>query len=187
MENRNRSNKRLRVFALCLVLLSAAAPIMANGGGGIFYAVNSPFADSLGNSEFQPRALQQSGGFGYGIDRDGTKIGGFGLSFLDASSNEAAGGFGGMLLGSYSTIGPFSFAGNGMLGIGGLHLPGLLDNGGALSFLGQLDLELGFPVTDWFQISAFAGVQFLLPVTSAYKGSIHYPMMGLRLTWGSFR
>lgn len=172
------------VLVLCAVF---AAPVSADGGGGVFYAVNSPFAGSLDNSEFQPRTLQQSGGFGYGIDGDGTKIGGFGLSFLDVSSNQAAGGFGGMLLGSYSTIGPFSFAGNGMLGIGGLHLPELLDGGGALSFLGQLDLELGFPITDWFQISGFAGVQFLLPVTAAYKGSINYPMMGLRFTWGSFR
>lgn len=175
--------KRIIVFLMMLLPLSGLAAL---GGGGVFYGSNSSFGSELDNTDFAPGSLSYVGGYGYGVDWNGTKIGGFGMSLVQNNGEGLTGGFGGMLLGSYSRLGPFSFSGNALLGVGGLVVPGYYSVEGNLALLGQLDVELGFPVFPWFQVSGYGGLQVILPVGADISSMIRYPVFGLRFTWGDF-
>jgi hypothetical protein len=176
----------MKKLLVLLIAVIPAATLFGLGGGGTFYGTNSAFADEINNSGFEPMSLRMIGGYGYGVDWDGTKIGGFGMSFVDQNRDEIAGGFGGMILGSYSRLGPFSFSGNALVGVGGLSWPAYFHGEGGVAAMAQIDIELGLPVLPWFQVSGYGGVQFIMPITAGTDPILRYPVMGLRFTWGDF-
>jgi len=149
------------------------------------------------------------GGFGYGIDRHGWKIGGFGkaifmggpslpLSMRNAQVvvNSVAGGIGGLISGGHGRIGPLDLSINCRLGVGGLAVSGwisrqgfapYLSNIGIVALYGAADMEVGVHFFPAMMISAFAGIESLAPI--AYGADlviVPTPTMGIRLTWGSF-
>ncbi len=175
-----------RYAITALICFAAAASLGALGGGGAFYGTNSAIGNRYSTADFTPMSIQMTGGYGYGVDWDGTKIGGFGMSFNESGSDSPAGGFGGMIFGSYSRLGPFSFSGNALLGVGGLSWPQYFPPEGGVALMTQVDVELGFPIVPWFQVSAYGGMQFLMPLSDRSDRIMRYPVMGLRFTWGDF-
>ncbi|KGE70703.1 hypothetical protein [Spirochaeta lutea] len=183
---------KIKQFAfVTAMMLLAASPLIAKGGGGTIWGTNMTWIgeENLGVSNL---GMTFTGGFGYGVARGGAKIGGFGLAVHnseDGSTSDPfiAGGFGGMLLGTYGSTGRVSVATNLWLGVGGYTYD---YTGGHFGGFGQADIEVGLAVLRWFQISGYAGYASFFPITGSpgrlIEQAKYTPVLGLRFTWGSF-
>jgi hypothetical protein len=131
------------------LLISALAAIAtlaaATGGGGV---TSGAHVFVLGFSNYELLASAY-GGFGYGANSRGTRIGGFGIAITDQVDDSAVGakklvgGFGGNLAGQELVLGPVTLAITAWTGIGGIAAAGIPGSGGYFALFEQLDLEVG--------------------------------------------
>ncbi len=180
--------RRLRVISVISLLIAlAACPLFAHGGGGI------TFGSQYYDPDFANRDLSafSVGGFGYGVSADGQRIGGFGMAFTGIGSTagqpDISGGIGGLITGQELRIGPFTVAVNLWLGLGGLAVD-FENPSGFMAAFGELNLELGIPVTRWMQLVGYAGFQVLgnlIPGMPFEDVLIYTPVVGVRIRWGS--
>lgn len=198
-------------FATFVAFGAVAYP---GGGGGVEYYTNMDVSvlASIGIPtdilvDLPRGTVHGVGGFGYGIDRRGWKVGGFGKSILMSGQslplalpstrmvvNSVAGGIGGLISGGHGRLGPIDLSVNVRLGVGGLAVNGY-EQGyapypttiGIVALYGSVDAEIGIVFFPTMMISAFVGVEGLAPVVygSGLVG-VPVPTMGVRLTWGRF-
>ena len=96
-------------FSFLLFLLALAAPLAAEGAGGVIFQLVEPaLTPRFLGAAAMPYELEFIGGYGYGVTDEGLVIGGFGFGFFDANlvsydydwrNEHLAGGVGGMILG----------------------------------------------------------------------------------------
>lgn len=179
--------KRVRIIVLAAAL--AVLPlslVSAKGAGGITWG-QELFSPALSNFDLQ---TTYSGGYGYGVTRDGQRVGGFILGLH--SSTPGTGydaGFVGLISGQEVHMGPVMGALNLWTGIGGISAVPALGIPGSFALLGQLDLELGFGFTPGMLLTAYGGMQAVVSVVEGqplFHNVMYTPVLGLRLAWGSF-
>jgi hypothetical protein len=165
-----------RALFLAVVLCAAPALASAGGAGGVGFGIQY-YDPEWSNMQM---GMSNITGYGYGVLRDGSRIGGFGTAML---SMQSAGGVGGLLLGHEWRSGPLVLGVSGLGGVGG----GSWSGRGYMLLFGEADLELGLCVTPWMQIVAYAGYQAWgnlipgIPFASAYLAT---PVIGVRIGWG---
>jgi hypothetical protein len=100
---------RILVAAVAIAVL-AAADAWAGGGGGAGGVTHG--CQYLDNGWYSVDVSENTvGGFGYGVNRRGERIGGFGLAFFSTDpSVEFEGGVGGLINGQQISIGPLTAA-----------------------------------------------------------------------------
>lgn len=172
--------KRIAVLIPALVLL--AAPAFAGGGGGTFMGRLLPYP-RLQNHDL---SASMSGGFGYGVSRDGSRIGGFGLAIEDAQNGAFYGGFGGLMSGQQVKLGPAIGSVNLWTGVG--YLAPQSTGSGSIGYYGELSAELGVVVIPWMQVSAYGGMQVMgrFDRYAWFPDAVYAPVAGIRFAWGSF-
>jgi hypothetical protein len=190
-----------RVFLFLLVLFASLGTAAADpgGAGGLLFGLQRPDW----NPPFMPEAatpmnLEFLGGYGYGVDREGVIVGGFGMAMLDAgilegsgsSADRAAGGIGGMIIGQRIVDERrlhLDLAAR--LGLGGT---GLRTNGrwkGYALAYAEPYLELGLGLTPWMRVTASVGYQVLgnfAPGRLFKDFFMRTPTMGFSIAWGRF-
>jgi hypothetical protein len=203
--------KPLISFVMVLALLLVPSVTFARGGGGFEYFINMG-SDVLGGvplpaglmTDYVSGTVMGLSGYGYGITRGGWKVGGFGTFFYTAPISEslpaydmtvtdAIGGIGGVISGGYGRLGPFTFALNTRLGVGGMGVEMIWPSdeydwtywSGAVLLYGSADLEVGMIFVPAMMVSAYAGVQAIVTV-SYVMVPVVVPTMGIRITWGRF-
>jgi hypothetical protein len=202
-------NQKYRLALLCsafLLLTGLAAG--AQGAGGLLFGMVKP----SWNPDFMPAVpsafpeYSSIGGFGYGVS-DGMIVGGFGLAFLDydiysaanwssssAVPRHAAGGVGGMILGS-RIVGTrwahLDLAAR--LGFGGMALStkqGLYyDTKGYAVAYAEPYVELGLGLSPWLQLGAALGYPFignLIPGKPFDEALYFSPALEITVSFGSF-
>lgn len=188
---RNYRKKRkpaMKTFSLivCVVVLVLTTTFsFAGGGGGLTYGVYlhmPPYSN-------QQLTVNFFGGFGYGVNRQGAKIGGFGIAILDNDASDLmAGGFGGLITGKRLTAGPFFVSINIWSGFGGIGS----SFGNPSSFFGLFlegNVEFGIRLVPWMQLAVFAGEQVitnLIPGLPFVGNLVYTPVFGTRIIWGGF-
>jgi hypothetical protein len=167
------------VLFACLVLaLLPAARALAGGWGGV--DASGPYFD--GGFEGPTLGITTMEGYGYGVNEEGDRVGGFGMGIL-STAGAGRGGVGGLLLGHEWWIGPLVVGFNLQGGIGGTSVR---DAGYVLLF-GQAEIDVGIAVLPWMQIVAYVGYQTagsLFPGTSFTSVSFSAPVLGVRIAWG---
>lgn len=186
-------NTRLTIAAVAL-LLFAAVGAFADGAGGVTHGMQYLDLDQCydldGGWYTADVGLQTVGGFGYGVRRHGERVGGFGLAFYsDDPTIEFAGGVGGLINGQQISVGPLTAAAVLWTGVGCLtsDAPGLA--GDWVVAFGELDLEVGWAVLPWMQVTGYAGMQVMGNVTGGHplqEFLFYTPVVGVRVAWGSF-
>jgi hypothetical protein len=203
--------KNAVALVLLMGLLLVPSLAFARGGGGLEYFVNMG-SDILGGvtlpdafmTDYVSGTIMGVSGYGYGINRGGWKIGGFGTFFYTAPLGldipaydtrviSAVGGIGGVISGGHGRLGPFTFALNTRLGAGGMGIelfwPGGLDGwnywSGSFLLYGSADVEVGIVFVPAMMVSVYAGVQGIVPIPYVVAACA-VPSMGLRITWGAF-
>ena len=171
---------RQTVLAALLLSILPACIATAGGAGGVGFGAQY-FSPAISSASLGMTYIM---GFGYGVDYDGSRIGGFGMALL-AEPNRSAGGVGGMLVGHEWRAGPVVFAFNLLGGVGGVAYGG----GGYMLLFGQADLELGAAVLPWMQVVAYAGYQAwgnLVPGVPFASAKLFTPVVGVRVSWGGY-
>jgi hypothetical protein len=185
----------------------------ARGGGGLEYLTNfgsDVFGQMPGAGgrllDMPTGTVSAVSGFGYGVLRGGYKIGGFGIFFYTDDISQtipdfggplthAAGGLGGLISGGYTRWGPLAFSLDLRIGAGGMGVNYLWTQAGydpvassAAVFVlyGALKAEVGIVFVPAMMVSAFAGLDALVPVGSMGPIPVLVPTAGVRVTWGSF-
>ena len=167
-----------RCLAVLLLVVLPACVAMAGGAGGVGYGCQY-FDPQLSN---QNLGLSYITGYGYGVNRWGNRIGGFGMAILSGTGT-TAGGVGGMLIGQEFRGGPLVAAVTCLGGVGGASYA----HRGYMLIFGEADLELGLRVLPWMQVVAYAGYQAWgnaipgFPFTNAF---VYTPVLGVRIGWG---
>ena len=208
--------KNIRIALFPIIALSWAAfsgGAFAEGAGGLLFGLAQP----SWNPGFMPAVpsdmptFEYMGGYGYGVTRDGTIIGGFGLAFLDcdiygaegwSSSSRipahVAGGAGGLVVGSRITGSRFSHLDiAARLGLGGMGLAtkdlSTADSSysaeGFAIVYAEPYVELGLGLTPWMQLSATLSYSFignLIPGKPMSEVAYHTPVIGATVTFGDF-
>jgi hypothetical protein len=165
---------------LIAVVLLAAIPAciaMAGGAGGMGYGYQY-FDSQLSNVNL---GMSYITGYGYGVNRFGNRIGGFGTALL--SPEDAAGGVGGLIMGQEWRAGPLVAAVTFWGGVGGASYA----SDGFMLVFGEADLELGVRILPWMQLVAYAGYQAwgnTIPFYPFTKAFVRTPVFGIRLGWG---
>jgi hypothetical protein len=121
-------------------------------------------------------------GFGYGVNDDGDRVGGFGMGMFSPAGT-AQGGVGGVLLGREFRLGPIILALNILGGVGGVNE----GSSGYMVVFGQADLEVGIAWLPWMQIAIYVGYQSwgsLFPGIPFASATSSAPVLGLRIAWG---
>ena len=181
---------RILVAAAAIAVLAAAGAYAGGGGGagGVTHGFQYLELDSGWYSvDVQETTV---GGFGYGVNRHGERIGGFGLAFFSADPAVVfEGGVGGLINGQQFSIGPLTAAAVAWTGIGCLRagVPGM--TGAWLTLFLEADLEIGWALTPWLQVTGYGGVQVManLAPGDPFEGMLFYtPTVGVRIAWGSF-
>lgn len=165
--------KRLFLITLLTVLTTG---IFASAGGGVFYG------DLYYNEDFANRDVSDSGiigGYGYGTGRDGTRTGGFGLAITNEDGEGYTGGFGGLITGRETFVGPILLGTNLWLGVGGLDEYGF-------SGFAEINGEIGLAVFPWMQLQLYGGIQGITPFSDFLDKGTYAPVGGFRVVWGSF-
>ena len=185
---------RITIVAAAAIALLAAVGAFADGAGGVTHGMQYLDLDRCydldGGWYTADVGLQTVGGFGYGANRHGERVGGFGLAlFSEDPTIEFAGGVGGLINGQQISVGPLTAAAVVWVGAGCLtsDVPGL-DGSWVVAF-GELDLEVGWALTPWFQVSGYAGMQVMGNVTGSHPFQeflFYTPVVGVRVAWGSF-
>ena len=126
------------------------------------------------------------GGFGYGTNIVGTRLGGFGIGFLDRSNPaDLQGGFGGLIVGQEFFWGPVTIAVSSWTGLGGINSDAISNSVGFLSLYEELALELGFSPIPWLRLVAYGGYQLIASLSSGFFRTIVYnPVAGVRVVFG---
>lgn len=200
-----------RIAALLVLAFALAGGAAATGAGGLLFGLAEPGL----NPDFMPGTpadlpeLEFMGGFGYGVDHDGFIVGGFGLAFLDdtiydaaywdadgpdAVPVHAAGGVGGMVLGS-RVVGWSRFHLDLALraGLGGLGIKRL--EGGAYApegyFIGYLEpyVEAGIGLVSWLHLGATLSYPIIANLIPGRPGSDllwYSPSLGITVSFGEF-
>jgi len=163
-------------FLFTLILCLSSLPLAAEGAGGVEFTRSVGFPGASDAS----LELNAVGGFGYGVLRDGTVVGGFGMGSHIKDRNA---GYGGMMQGWQHRWGPIVALATTKIGFGGVTGGGT----SAFSLLGAAELQMGLLVLPWFEVGVKAGamgtVSFPLDEATAVAWS---PTVGVRLSWGSF-
>ncbi len=168
---------RLLLAVLLLVAVPACVAV-AGGAGGVSYGFQY-YDPQLSN---QNLGLSYITGYGYGVNRWGNRIGGFGMALL-SGIGAADGGVGGMLFGQEFRAGPIMAAVTCLGGVGGASY----SRHGYMLIFGEADLELGLRVLPWMQVVAYAGYQAWgntipgIPFSNAF---VYTPTLGVRIGWG---
>ena len=179
------------IAAAIAITALAAAGAWAHGGGGaggVTYGFQYLDLDPVWYS--QDVRENTVGGFGYGVNRHGQRFGGFGLAFFsDDPSIVFDGGVGGLINGQQISIGPLTGAVVAWTGVGALHTdaPGMA--GSWITLFLEADVEIGWALTPWLQVTGYGGVQVLTNLTpdDPFQGMLFYtPTVGVRIAWGSF-
>jgi len=171
--------KRRTLFAIVLLAVVPAALAVAGGAGGVGFS-GQLFDPSLSSADL---GMSATTGFGYGVDDDGSRVGGFGTSFL-SESGSVAGGVGGMLVGRELRAGPFTLAFTLWGGLGG----GAWASRGYFLGYGSAQAELGVWILPWMQVIAYVGYEALgnlVPGPPFSEAFLRTPVLGLRVAWGS--
>jgi hypothetical protein len=171
------SRLRPAVIAALLALLPVAA-VFAGGAGGVGFGAQY-YDSSLSSADM---GMAYISGYGYGVDRDGNRIGGFGMALL-SGLGLTAGGVGGMLVGHEWTAGPFMAAISLLGGVGGAAAYG----GGYMLLFGEAELEIGFRLLPWLQVVGYAGYQAwgnLIPGVPFQAARLNTPVYGVRVGFG---
>jgi hypothetical protein len=187
-----------------LVAASLLVPLAAEtkGAGGVEYfsSLDSDIQGVIplpdGSSMDFPRGLVAGlSGFGFRFTPDGWKTGGFGTLFVAAPTKDttlgAAGGFGGIIVGSYRQLGPFTFALNTRLGAGAIVAtfvwPAAFDPmpvlTGTFALFGSIDAEAGLALAPTMMVSVYAGMNALVTFPWVIA-PVAVPTMGIRITFG---
>ncbi len=178
---------RMKILAAALLLAAVPAGIaFAGGAGGVLYGI--PYFDpAFSNANV---ALRYTGGFGYAIDGDGRRFGGFGMGFFgDSEMGGMAGGVGGVVSGQEFQLGPITLAVNVMTGLGGIGNDAVGMPGGYLIGFAQVDAECGVALWPWMRVSVYGGMQGmtnLLPGIPLQSFLYYTPVVGVRVAWGGF-
>ena len=179
---------RMIVAAAAAIALFAAAGAFADGAGGVTHGMQ--YLDVEGGWYTADVAANTVGGFGYGVNHDGVRVGGFGLAFYsDDPCVDFSGGVGGLINGQQLSLGPLTAAAVLWTGVGCLtsDVPGLA--GDWVVGFAELDVEVGWAVMPWMQVSCYAGMQVMGNVTGGtpFQEFLFYtPTVGVRVAWGSF-
>ena len=174
--------KRITMVLVLTVVVTALAS--AYGGGGWFNGHYFPM-DEFTNTSVE---AEINGGYGYGVGRDGSRYGGFGMVIHDhARPEEVIGAFGGVITGRQFRGWPFTLSANLWTGIGYLN-PSFVSSSGGVGFVAEADVEAGLRILPWFQLSLYAGMQVIsgFDLQSLVDSAIYTPVIGARFTWGSF-
>ena len=165
----------------------------ADGAGGLYYG----FQHYSGDWSSHDMGSRYLGGFGYGVNSQGSRVGGFGFALLSddpKTPGTITGGFGGTITGREVNLGPLMLALNVWAGIGGvksrLNEHQFDEPSRYLALYGELNAEAGFALTPWFQLIIYGGIQGmgnLLPGSPFEDVLVYTPVIGGRLAWGSFR
>jgi hypothetical protein len=184
-----RMNRTLVAAAVIAVLAASGAYAgRAGGAGGVTYG--NQYLDLDGGWYSVDVEENTVGGFGYGVNRHGERIGGFGLAFFSFDPSVVfAGGVGGLINGQQISLGPLTAAAVAWTGVGCLttDVPGLAGSWVTLFF--ELDVEVGWAVTPWLQVCGYAGMQLMGNVSPGrpFEDFLFYtPTVGVRIAWGSF-
>ena len=175
-----------RLWILGLLLLSGAL-LSADGAGGMFYGFQY-YSENWSSHEL---GVKYIGGYGYGAGYRGSRVGGFGFAMI-GDDELLTGGFGGTITGQEIGIGPMTAAVNIWLGMGGVRSK-LIENEdprGYFALFGEINMEIGFALTPWFQVGVYGGLQGIgnvLPGEPFTDVAYYTPVIGCRLVWGSFR
>jgi hypothetical protein len=171
--------KSARVLFATLLLCLLPVSLASAGGWGGIGACGQYFDHGFGGPAFGVSTIS---GYGYGVNAEGDRIGGFGICVLPTAA-AGTGGIGGILLGHEWWLGPlvagFSLQG----GVGGASF----GDAGYVLLYGQADIDIGVAVLPWMQITAYIGYQVsgnLFPGTSFRSVTSSAPVAGLRLAWG---
>jgi hypothetical protein len=169
---------RWAVTMAALLALLPAAAASAGGAGGVGFGAQyyhpSLSSDNLGMAYIT--------GYGYGVDWDGNRIGGFGMALL-SGLGVTEGGVGGLVIGHEWTIGPLIAGVSLWGGVGGAAARG----GGYMLLFGEAELEIGFRVLPWMQIVGYAGYQAwgnLIPGVPFDAARLSTPVYGVRVGFG---
>jgi hypothetical protein len=179
-----------RAAVLVLLALFAGAQAFSEGAGGMLYGTSR----RDWNPNFMPSSplacdIGYFGGYGYGVDHEGTITGGFGLALSNFGSGSPSiqGGLGGLIVGQR------------VIGLRLVHLDADLRFGaGGLSYnnskgyfvaYAEPYLELGIGLTPWLHLSATAGYQFIgnLMGGKVFESFTYWsPTFGMTIGFGSF-
>ena len=169
----------MRLVLIAALLLAVPAGFAIAGGfGGI--GVGGPYFQSAANGPLM--GVSSVTAFGYSVNDEGDRVGGFGLG-LFTPAGSAEGGAGGLLAGHEWRLGPAFLALNLWGGVGGLRSGDM----GYLLVFGQADLEIGILWLPWMEITFYAGYQTWgnlfpgVPFASAVSAA---PILGMRMAWG---
>ena len=179
--------KGLKIIVLAAVLgVLPLSVIFAGGAGGITWG--QEFVDPA----FSNFGLQTtySGAYGYGVNHDGQRIGGFALGLHATNMGPSFdAGFVGLITGQEVHLGPLMGALNLWTGIGGMSANTVLNTPDCFALFGEADLEVGFGFTHAMQLTGYVGMQAIVSVVEGqplFHTVMYAPVMGLRLAWGSF-
>lgn len=181
-----------RIFvAAAVIAVLAASGAYAGGAGGAGGVTHGFQYLDLDGGWYSVDVRENSvGGFGYGVNRHGERIGGFGLAFFSADPSVAfEGGVGGLINGQQFSIGPLTAAAVAWTGVGCLHtdVPGMA--GSWVTLFLEADVEVGWALTPWLQLTGYGGVQMMasLAPDEPFESMLFYtPTVGVRIAWGSF-
>jgi hypothetical protein len=180
--------------AVAALLLLAAAAGFADGAGGVTHGMQ--YLDLEQWCDVDPGwyaadlGLITAGGFGWGANRRGERVGGFGLAlYSDDPSIGLAGGVGGLINGQQVSIGPFTAAAVAWTGVGCLTVDAPVLAGSWVVAFAEVDLEASWAVLPWLQLTGYAGLQVMGNVTGGrpFDEFLFWtPVVGARIAWGSF-
>ena len=176
-----KSKQRICLFALILLVGGLA---FADGGAGGFFV--GQYVTSFAGFESDTEAGFLQGGLGYGVGRNGAKIGGWGLALWGGEDqSDFLGGFGGTVHGYERDLGPIHLGVTGLVGVGYANLPTVSS---PLAFFGEATLEVGIAVTNWFMVQGYGGGQLIANILSGMPFSERNFSWtyGVRILWGSF-
>ena len=190
-------------FSFLLFLLALAAPLAAEGAGGVIFQLVEPaLTPRFLGAAAMPYELEFIGGYGYGVTDEGLVIGGFGFGFFDANlvsydydwrNEHLAGGVGGMILGQrvFGTRNAHLDI-DCRLGLGGAGYwsESAPDGRGyAICYL-EPYAELGIGLTPWMHLSATFGYTLignLIPGRFFSELLAYSPTLGFTVSFGDFR
>lgn len=196
-------NRWTTVGLLCLL----SFPLAAEGAGGVEFTqvVGRDLWALPGRNALPSQTGQISGvgGFGYGVLGDGSVIGGFGMGVssrnLDLAESPIGtpvqgfhAGYGGVIQGWQHRWGPLVGLVTTKIGLGGADWS--VEGGGTLgdhtagfSVLGMAEAQLGVLVFPWFQLGFKAGAAGTITLVPGEPFLVAAaPVLGMRLSWGSF-
>ncbi len=172
-----------RTIVVAVLMTASVFAVSAYGGGGFFQATHMTLP---GYSNLSSGG-EVRGGYGYGASRSGARYGGFGLVATDTGSEDVLGAFGGVISGRQMRTGPFTLSVNAWSGVGYVN-PEYIAVPGNVGFFAEANLEAGFAILPWMQLSVYAGYQAMGPFDPQllFSHTLYTPVIGSRLSWGSF-